>query len=491
MSHPESPLKITLVSPDSRVLLELSGLLSAVGYTVVSSKDVDENAAWRQFSETDVLLFDGRSIATPTQAILSHRSDRPLQRIFLYDPGATTDLAAWFVAGANDALIVPVSRGELLARIRTGARMIEFERRMRSQSSQSHLPGMYSQRGLIRKLNKLASAGKSAGPGHTLLSTKIDLFSGIGRQEGASAALGLVEALATAIQQSVGDETLAAYHDDGTFHVLLPGQDAASAHAVAEQIAEKFRAAQVDREPSARFTLSTAIVSWQVGTGAEQLLEQGKATLAVAAQSGGNCAIDPSAFAKEITSWQNDLTAGNPLAKVFARDIMEPFPALLQSDAPNPSMLAALRRSRVPVLPFVDREGRLVGIASAETESEVIADWQSNSGGSVALANPKTIEQSAPLSEISAAFSAPDCSAIVVVADRRPLGYLTLSGFVSLIKPITLVTYSSDESGVEDSRSLIVGSRVNDSELVSPSDRLQFHLPLREPFDRSALPASQ
>src|SRR6266700_4678512 len=109
MSHSARPLRIAIVSPDSGVLHELSWLLSAVGYTVVTSKVIDESAAWRQFSDSDFVLFDGRSISNPTSITLSQRSDHPVYRIFLYDPAASIDLSAWFAAGANDALRIPIS----------------------------------------------------------------------------------------------------------------------------------------------------------------------------------------------------------------------------------------------------------------------------------------------------------------------------------------------------------------------------------------------
>src|SRR5262245_9797582 len=120
MSHPSRSLRIVIVSPDTGVLHDLSWMLSAVGYTVVTSKDVGEQAVWRQFSETDFIVLDGRSISQPTSATFAHHSDNPLYRLFLYDPSAGADLAAWFAAGANDALRIPVSRGELLARTRVG-----------------------------------------------------------------------------------------------------------------------------------------------------------------------------------------------------------------------------------------------------------------------------------------------------------------------------------------------------------------------------------
>jgi two-component system, cell cycle response regulator len=471
MSLSARPLKIVVVSPDTGVLHDLSWMLTAVGYAVETSKDIGERAAWRQFSDTDFVLFDGRSISDPAHSTLAHRSDHPVYRIFLYDPAASMDLTAWFAAGANDALRVPVSRGELLVRIRAGARMLEFENRMRSQSSRSRLPGMYSARGLVRKLSKFATEGKSVTLGHTLLTLSIDFFAGLCREEGESAARSLLAALAKSIQQSASGHAIAAYVGDGTFHVLLANRNAAAARVTAEQIAHGFRAAQIDRESRARLSVTTAIVPWRVGVCPERLLEQGQETLSIARQSGGDCAIEQNDYSQELSSWKHELAAGSPFANVIAQDIMEPFPAVLKHDSENQAMLAALRRSGAPVWPFVDREGRLVGVASPAAATDDVAVWEPNSSGSEALTKPVTIAHNAAFPEIYEAFSTQGCLIMVVVADRRPIGYLTCSGFLSLIEPINSATFSSDEPAPEDSRSLLVGSLVNEFELVSGTDQ--------------------
>jgi GGDEF domain-containing protein len=469
MSDAARTLRIAIISADSGLLHDLAWMLSAVGYEVVTSRDVSESAAWRQFSETDFVLFDGQSISDPTPATLAHRSTNPIYRIFLYDPADSTDLTAWFAAGANDALRVPVSRGELLARIRVGARMLEFEHRMRSQSTRSRLQGMYSVRGLLRKLSQFTTEGKSITLGHTLLTTTIDFFAGVCRAEGESAAGDLVAALAATIRQSASGDSLAAYVGEGTFHIVLPGRKVAEARAIAEQIAQRFRAAQVDRESRSRLSVTTAIVPWRVGVHSEQLLVQGQETLAIAQQSGGDCAIEHNEFAQELASWQNELAAGSPFANVIAQDIMEPFPAVLERDSINQAMLAALRRSGAPVWPFVDLEGRLVGVASPGSESDAVNGRQSNSHGRPALTDPVTIAHNAAFPEIYEAFSTQGCLTIVVVADHRPIGYLTCSGFLSLIEPINSATFSSDEPAPEDSRSLLIGSVVNEDEPSSGS----------------------
>ncbi|HKD37724.1 MAG TPA: diguanylate cyclase, partial [Pirellulales bacterium] len=405
MSNPARPLKIAVISPDTHLLHDVAWMLSAVGYAVETSRDVGETAAWRQFSDADILLFDGRSIHDPTIKTLARRLEQPNYRIFLYDPAGSTELAAWFAAGANDALRAPISRGELLARIRVGARVIEFENRMRRHSSRSRLPGMHSVRALLRKLSKFTTEGNSVTLGHTLLTLSIDFFDGLRREEGESAGRDLLAALAASIQQSVNSSAIATYAGDGLFHVVLPGQKLAAARVIAEQIAQRFRAAQISREAHSRLTVATAIIPWRIGVRPDQLLAQGLESLAIAKQSGGDCAMEQNAFEKEHTAWQNELAAGSPFANVMAQDIMEPFPAVLIRDADNRPTLEALERSGVPVWPFVDRDGRLVGVASPATETDDADVLSSQANADEALIEPVTVAHDAAFQEIYETFS--------------------------------------------------------------------------------------
>lgn len=195
----------------------------------------------------------------------------------------------------------------------------------------------------------------------------------------------------------------------------------------------------------------------------------------IARQSGGHCAIEQNEFAEELASWRNELAAGSPFANVVAQDIMEPFPAVLDRDATNPATLAALHRGRAPVWPFVDRDGRLVGVASpapaSASATDAAAPPETAFGESPTLTEAVTIAHDAVFPEIYEAFSTQGCLIIVVVADRRPIGYLTFSGFLSLIEPINSATFASDEPVADDSRCLLVGSLINEFEAPSATDQ--------------------
>jgi DNA-binding response OmpR family regulator len=112
-------IQVLVVSRDISILHEIAWMLDAVGYDVQTSTEMDQDALWHRYSLADVVILDGREVKDPAKEIFGHDSDRPYYRIFLYNSDQATDFGAWFAAGAHDGLRTPVSRGELLSRIRS------------------------------------------------------------------------------------------------------------------------------------------------------------------------------------------------------------------------------------------------------------------------------------------------------------------------------------------------------------------------------------
>ena len=463
MAAEAAPLNVLVVSEDTATLYDLSWMLSAVGYAVEATKHSGPDAAWRRYAEADFVLLDGRALSQPYESALAHESENPVYWILLYDPHVTAGFAAWYGAGGHDLLRVPVSRGELLTRMRAGARFLEFERRLRQRSGEALVCGMLSKRGLVRKMNRLSAKCNAAAAQHTLIVTAIDWYEGIRRKDGQLASRALVNDMARALKQTVGEKALTAYLGKGRFAALLLGHTAALARTAVKQMARGFSDRLGPCDAVARPTWTTAIVPWRTGHTPQQLLESGLTTLELARQSGGDCVFEHGNFSKELAAWQNEMAAGNPFANVVARDIMEPFPAVLESGAEQSAMIAALRRAGVPVCPYVDRQGRLVGVASADSLADEAAQ-PASCLTALPIAKPTTIPHHATFPEIYEAFSTLACSTLIVVADGRPLGYLTLSGFLSLIEPIDTTTFTPTGDLGDDSKQLIVVSSSSESD---------------------------
>ena len=446
MSFKHRSLQVVVISQQVSLLHDISWLLEAVGYKVQTTNDFDENALWRRYSVADFVILDSRDIAEPTAATFAHDSDNPLYRIFLYDPGKQTDFSAWYAAGAHEALRTPVSRGELLARIRTGARYLEFERRLQNQSSRCMLPGMYSRRGFLRKLRKLTASVEFGSLQHSLLMTAIDWYAGIRCKSGETASHSLVNTAARAIKRAGGETAASAYLGDGRFATLLVGQSAASAKGVADALARDFGSRESHHESIPRPSLTGAVVPWSESSNAVRLLSDALETLSLAEHSGGGCVILQGEFNNEFAAWKEDMSTGNLFANVVAQDIMEPLPAVLERDAEQNELAEAFRGSGIPVHPYVDREGRLIGIAADEhAAADTCISLPGDSSGK-ALVEPETISYDASFPEIYEAFSSRGCATLVVTANEHPLGFLTCDGFLSMIDPILSDSFSQSDS---------------------------------------------
>jgi hypothetical protein len=187
-------------------------------------------------------------------------------------------------------------------------------------------------------------------------------------------------------------------------------------------------------------------VPWPAGSNADHFLNDALETLELAEHSGGGCVILEGEYSKEFAAWKEEMSTGNPFVNVVAQDIMEPFPAVLRHDLEQRELAESLRSSGIPVRPYVDHEGRLVGIAADEGK---VSELQIGYSGAT-LAKPETISYDASFPEILEAFSSRDCATLIVTASERPLGYLTCDGFLSMIDPIHAETFARTDAATDE-----------------------------------------
>ena len=214
---------------------------------------------------------------------------------------------------------------------------------------------------------------------------------------------------ARAIKRAVGDGAIAAYFGEGRFATLLVGQTPAAAKNLAETLAKDFGSRESHHESIPRPTLTSAVVPWTAGSNADQFLNEAMETLDLAVHSGGDCVVLHGEFNRELAAWQAEMGTGNPFANVVAQDIMEPFPALLEQNADQSELAESLRRAGIPVRPYVDHEGRLVGVA---VDDEAAAETRIGQAGAAASAR-STSRKPSPSTPASPRSTKPSPSAVV------------------------------------------------------------------------------
>jgi GGDEF domain-containing protein len=467
MPHKPRPLQVVVVSQQIPLLHEVAWTLEAVGIEVQTTTNFDQDALWRRFSIADFVIIDGRGITDPMSATFTHNSNNPTYRIFLYDPTAQTDFAAWYAAGAHDALRTPVSRGELLTRVRAGARYLEFERRLLRQSSKCVMPGMYSRRGFLNKLRKLSANEQHASTNHSLLMTAIDWFAGIQHLDGETAAGMIVNSVARSLKRVAGDNAFSAYLENGVFATLLIGQSLTSAKIVAETLAKDFSSRDSHRESLPRTTLTSAVATWNAKD-VPHSFNDGLESLSVARHSGSGRVVQQGEFAPELAAWKQEMTAGNPFGTVIAQDIMEVFPSLFDCDNDQRELADAYERAGIRVRPYVDRDGRLVGVETASAPPAPSSE-QPGSGIHQKLSMPETISYDATFPDIYEAFSSRGCDTLVVTADNRPFGYVTFDGFLSMIDPLDAESFAVSEEPSDDLAYLVVPTTYDRDAVEEPT----------------------
>ena len=343
----------------------------------------------------------------------------------------------------------------------TGARYVEFERRLQERSPFTPLSGMYSRRGFARKLNRIKANEELAQAQHAVLAISIDWYAGIRRKSGEVVAQKLVNKAARGIRRTAGDNAICAYLRNGVFVTLLLNHSVHSAKSIAESLTKEFGSRESLPESVPSPTLTCAVTSWTCENAADRLLNDALETLKLGGQSGGDRIIVAGEFSKELDAWQQEMSQGNPFANVVAQDIMEPFPAIPNRNSVNADFFDSLHAGAA-LRAYLEGNGCFAGSALA-------ADGKQGSSEPAKSSMPEAIANDASFPEIYEAFTSRGCTELVVTAGDRPLGYITCDYFMSIIDPIDTESFTHTNKSIDELAFLVVTSTIGEptAELAS------------------------
>src|SRR5262249_51637452 len=149
---------ILLVSPDRLSLRRLSKFLDVFGYDVRQATDETQAVAAAESARPDFLILDGSSgQPADLQFIRTIRKISPrdyTHALLLAERPDVGDVTAALEAGFDDFLAAPVVFGELLARLRAGARLIEYERRLSGEAGIDPLTGLADEAALSAEMRR-------------------------------------------------------------------------------------------------------------------------------------------------------------------------------------------------------------------------------------------------------------------------------------------------------------------------------------------------
>jgi diguanylate cyclase (GGDEF)-like protein len=459
------PFTILLVSPDRGTLRRLGKFLDVFGYDVRQATDDARALAAAQAARPDFLILDASSGQPNLQLCRQIRHVWPQGYTYglllanLEQPG---DVTTALEAGFDDFLKSPIVFGELLARLRAGARVIEFERRLAQQAGLDPITGLADRAALAAQLP--AAGSNSTG---WLALVDLDYYFRVADQFGRPAAQALLRQAGEQVQNLGGPEAFTAALGDDRFAVLLPAGSDEEAVAWAEEALSALAGHSFTIENQAvQLTASCGITRVGSGEALEALLDRGQKAVQLAKLSGRGCVATSDEVEREAEAWSALAADGRLFQTTTARDVMLPCPLLLSADEATEQAAALCELTAQPSAPVIDNEGRLVGIVTLEQLAAGKTSGKPPGGkpssNSVRLvrhvmsADVQRFEESTPLSRLLEFFTESGVAQAVVVQGKRPRGIVHCQGLASLNDKLTAQHFAAAKIPGGSSEDLLV-----------------------------------
>lgn len=234
------------------------------------------------------------------RAIRKENPDRYVFIIMLTSKGSKDDIISGLGAGADDYLTKPAHYAELVARIKTGIRILELEKSLKAAADEIHLlsitdplTGIYNRGYINERLPQEIRRAKRYGRDFSLLMCDIDHFKKVndthGHLAGDAVLKEFVSCLTSVIRQQVD---WAGRYGGEEFLVVLPETDQAGAMVVAERLRETVRQCETNVQGcTTPITASFGVTGfspreWKENVKPEALLQQADILLYEAKQAG-------------------------------------------------------------------------------------------------------------------------------------------------------------------------------------------------------------
>jgi two-component system cell cycle response regulator len=256
------PLSILVIEdhPDQRDLLAI--VLQREGYRVITAGNGLEALEKLQKEEVQIALSD---IMMPKmdgfELIKSIRNDSALKGIYLILITARIqegDRVRGLDLGADDYITKPFSFSELLARVRVGSRVVQYQQNLEHQTQIDPLTALFNRRGFEKKIAEEFERSKRYSHPLSVLLLDIDNFKSIndtyGHHGGDTALVKISEILREKTRRS----DFPARYGGEEFVLILPETDQDSAVQVASKIHEEIRSQPFGTSSSA-FALTVSI----------------------------------------------------------------------------------------------------------------------------------------------------------------------------------------------------------------------------------------
>lgn len=264
---------------------------------------IDEGHALAKANDYELvaisLTLDGQDGLRLCSHLRSDVATRQTPILLLSDEGDMKRVAKGLDLGANDYLLKPIDRNEMLARVRSQVRRKRFQDRLRASIDQGlsmalsdSLTGLFNRRYLMRHLNRMLDRLRETGRPLSVILFDIDYFKSVNDTWGHGVGDVVLRTLADTVKGCLRGKDSVARYGGEEFVVITPDTPLEAAAQVAERIRQRVEdtAFTADSLPHPlKVTISMGVATTLDPTlPAEELLRQADEALYTAKRSGRN-----------------------------------------------------------------------------------------------------------------------------------------------------------------------------------------------------------
>jgi two-component system cell cycle response regulator len=298
------PARILIVDDDQLAAARVSETLSIVATTAAWAANCAEAQA---LLTPDIeliiasLSIRGSDALRLVSQCRSSETFRQLPILLIADDKDLPRLAKGLDLGANDYLIRPVDRNELLARTATQIRRKRLQNRLQASYQRSlslaltdELTGLYNRRYFFAHLDELMGRVRQDGISVSVLTFDIDHFKLVNDTYGHASGDEVLRELAARTMSSVRSVDLVARLGGEEFVVVMPETDLGVAVAVAERLRSAVARDQFSLKPDGKklsVTISIGVTATGGDDDREGMLKRADDALYTAKNRGRNCVV--------------------------------------------------------------------------------------------------------------------------------------------------------------------------------------------------------
>ena len=452
------PLNVLVVTEDRRVLRHLSKALGAFGYCVQQAADQALAASILEGGRPDVLIVDSQPNFQATLQFcgssLGHIPPGEVHTLLLLGDPTPQDVTDALEAGVDDFLAKPIVHGELLARLRAAARVLEFERRMRRQAGIDSVTGLPNRTSFLAKFqSELAGNPTQYTPAACVL-VDLDLLGRINHTHGHPAGDATLRAVAEKLGSLCRREDLLCSFGAGRFCALLRETSEAATDGWVQRVREALAEIEVGlgdtaMHLTASFGITAVNGNAETAETPQDVVDRASRALQTAKSSGRDCAARFGQLDDDAEAWADFAAPGKLFERTTARDVMMPCSLVLRGDETVAEAAELFRQTRLDAMPVVDAGGKLTGLVFQESVVGGPVDTRCapTQNGNLRVGNVLTTDMPVYDEDTSFAtlrdfFTRDSRSTIVIVSDDRPTGLVTPNSLAALSTPLSTESFT-------------------------------------------------